>query len=171
MLVAACTAGATLVPQFSAAADRTDDGELPSGITAFDEQYAGVALLDPELLHALREASSAAALDDVDIFLTSGWRSPDYQQRLLDDAVTTYGSLAEASRWVATPETSQHVSGAAVDVAGADAASWLSIHGATYGLCQIYGNEAWHFELRPSAAQDGCPATYIDPSYDPRLQR
>ena len=26
-----------------------------------------------------------------------------------------------------------------------------------YGLCQIYGNEPWHFELRPEAVEQGCP--------------
>ena len=26
--------------------------------------------------------------------ITSGWRSPEFQQRLLDDAVATYGSMA-----------------------------------------------------------------------------
>ena len=26
-----------------------------------------------------------------------------------------------------------------------------------YGLCQIYGNEPWHYELRPDAVDHGCP--------------
>ena len=51
-----------------------------------------------------------------------------------------------------------------------NAASWLSEHGAAYGLCQIYDNEPWHYELRPDAVEDGCPATYADPSEDPRMQ-
>ena len=58
----------------------------------------------------------------------------------------------EAARWVATPATSAHVSGDAVDIGHADAAAWLSKHGAEYGLCQIYRNEPWHYELRPDAA-------------------
>ena len=44
-------------------------------------------------------------------------------------------------------------------------------HGAEYGLCQIYGNEPWHFELRPDAIGHGCPATYADPTHDPRMQQ
>ena len=81
------------------------------------------------------------------------------------------GSRAAAARWVATPNTSAHVSGDAVDIAHADADAWLSAHGAAFGLCQIYGNEPWHYELRPAAVDRGCPAMYADPSDDPRLQQ
>ena len=59
---------------------------------------------------------------------------------------------------MATPDTSPHVSGDAVDIGPADAAAWLSEHGAEYGLCQIYGNEPWHYELRPEAVDAGLPA-------------
>ena len=86
-----------------------------------------------------------------------------------DEAVSKYGSEAEAARWVATPKTSAHVSGEAVDIGPDDATEWLSGHGAAYGLCQIYGNEPWHYELRPDAIGHGCPPTYADPTHDPRL--
>ena len=43
------------------------------------------------------------------------------------------------------------------------AAAWLSARGAAYGLCQIYGNEPWHYELRPAAVEHGCPAMYAVP--------
>ena len=49
--------------------------------------------------------------------------------------------------------------------------AWLSERGAEYGLCQIYGNEPWHYELRPEAGAQGCPPTYADPTQDPRMQR
>ena len=49
--------------------------------------------------------------------------------------------------------------------------AWLSEHGAAYGLCQIYGNEPWHYELRPEAVDHGCPPMYADPTHDPRMQR
>ena len=48
------------------------------------------------------------------------------RQQLLDEAISKYGSEAEAARWVATPNTSAHVSGDAVDVGPSDAAAWLS---------------------------------------------
>src|SRR5439155_1280350 len=98
-----------------------------------------------------------AADGGVRFLVDSGWRSPAYQEHLFREAVAKYGSEAEAARWVATPDTSAHVSGDAVDL-GAGAASWLSAHGAAYGLCQIYGNEPWHYELRPEANAHGCPS-------------
>jgi hypothetical protein len=72
---------------------------------------------------------------------------------------------------VATPATSSHVSGDAIDIGPAEATAWLSAHGAAYGLCQIYENEPWHYELRPGAAAQGCPPMYADPTRDPRMQR
>ncbi len=72
---------------------------------------------------------------------------------------------------MATPDTSAHVSGDAVDIGPAEAKAWLSEHGARYGLCQIYRNEPWHYELRPEAVDSGCPPMYDDPTHDPRMRR
>jgi D-alanyl-D-alanine carboxypeptidase len=144
-----------------------DDGAVPAGVTVFDDDYPAVANLDPALLKALREAASDALEDGVTFYVNSGWRSPAYQNELLRDAVVKYGSEEEAARWVATPETSQHVLGAAVDIGHSEAKAWLAEHGAAYGLCQIYRNEPWHYELRP----DGCGPMYADPTHDPRMQR
>ena len=142
---------------------------MPDGVTVFDGEVPAVANLDPALVSALRQAASDAAGRGVTFSVTSGWRSPAYQEQLLRDAVSTYGSEEEAARWVATPDTSAHVSGDAVDI-GSEAAAWLSGNGATYGLCTVYENEPWHYELRPDAVDDGCPATYADPTHDPRMQ-
>jgi hypothetical protein len=146
------------------------DGVLPDGVTVFDDRYPGVANLDPALLGALRQAATDAADDGVGFVVDSGWRSRDYQEQLLHEAVSEYGSEQEAARWVATPNTSAHVSGEAVDIGPSDAAAWLSEHGATYGLCQIYGNEPWHYERRTEALAHGCPPMYADPTHDPRMQ-
>ena len=148
-----------------------DGGVLPDGVTAFDDQYAGVANLQAGLLVALRRAATEAARSGIEIDVNSGWRSAEYQERLLDEAVAEYGSAEAAARWVATAQTSPHVAGEAVDVGGSDAVGWLSRRGATYGLCQIYRNEPWHYELRPTASTAGCPAMYPDPTRDPRMQR
>ena len=147
------------------------DGAVPDGTTVFDDEVPGVAKLDPGLLGALRLAATDAADDGVEFVVDSGWRSPAYQEQLLREAVSKYGSAEEAARWVATPNTSAHVSGHAVDVGPSDAAAWLSEHGAAYGLCQIYGNEPWHYELRPEAIAHGCPSMYSDPTRDPRMQQ
>ena len=102
---------------------------------------------------ALQQAARDAG---VELWVTSGWRSAAYQQELLDEAVARYGSLGEALRFVATPDTSAHVTGDAVDIGPAAADDWLDRNGAAYGLCRTYANEAWHFELatRPGGT---CP--------------
>jgi D-alanyl-D-alanine carboxypeptidase len=147
------------------------DGAVPDGTTVFDDEVPGVANLDPALLGALREAATDAADDGVEFYVDSGWRSPEYQERLLQEAVSKYGSEAEAARWVGAPNRSAHVSGDAVDIGPSDATAWLSEHGAEYGLCRIYGNETWHYELRPEAIDHGCPPMYADPTHDPRMQQ
>ena len=147
------------------------DGAVPDGTTVFDDEIPGVAKLDPALLDALRQAATDAADYGVEFFVDSGWRSREYQEQLLHEAVSEYGSEEEAARWVATPNTSAHVSGDAVDIRPFDATAWLSEHGAEYGLCQIYSNEPWHYELRPEAIDRGCPPMYADPTHDPRMQQ
>ncbi|MFD1827129.1 MULTISPECIES: D-alanyl-D-alanine carboxypeptidase family protein [Mumia] len=136
-----------------------------------EQTRAAVANLDPKLLAALREAAAEAADDGVELEVTSGWRSTGYQKQLFQEAVTRFGSDHAAERWVARPGTSVHEDGDAVDIGPSSAATWLAEHGASFGLCRIYGNEPWHFELRPDAIAEGCPETYADPTHDPRLQR
>ena len=148
-----------------------DDGALPDSVTVFDDEYPGVANLDPDLLQALRDASTDAADDGIELNVNSGWRSLEYQNQLLREAVSKYGSEREAARWVATADTSAHVSGDAVDLGPFDATAWLSDHGAQYGLCQIYRNKSWHYELRPQAIDRGCPPMYADSAHDPSMQR
>jgi len=147
------------------------DGAVPDGTTVFDDEVRGVANLDPALAGALRRAATDAAGNGVEFYVESGWRSAEYQEHLLHEAVLKYGSEEEAARWVATPGRSAHVSGDAVDIGPTGPAAWLSEHGAAYGLCQIYGNERWHYELRREAIDHGCPAMYGDPTHDPRMQQ
>jgi D-alanyl-D-alanine carboxypeptidase len=147
------------------------DGSVPDGTTVFDDDVPGVANLDSALLGALRQAATDAAADGVEFVVDSGWRSPTYQAQLFREAVSKYGSEQEAARWVATPNASAHVSGDAADIGPAAAAAWLSARGAAYGLCQVYGNEPWHYELRPEAIDHGCPPRYADPTQDPRMHQ
>ena len=144
------------------------DGDQP---TVFDVDRIAVSKLDPALLTALQSAATDAAASGVELRVNSGWRSPALQDRMLQDAVAHYGSEAEAARWVASSATSAHVSGDAVDLGPLPTLDWLAQHGADYGLCQIYANESWHYELRPDAVSQGCPQMYTDPTEDPRMQR
>jgi uncharacterized protein YaiE (UPF0345 family) len=141
----------------SAAVDTTG-GSIPVGqmISPFDVGNPVVGFLQPALLAAIGDAARAAAADGVDVKLTSGWRSKGFQKRLFDDAVATYGSADVASQFVASPEESMHVVGRAVDVGPTNADDWMIRNGARFGLCQIYANEIWHFELATDA-QGNCP--------------
>lgn len=138
-------------------------GELENPASPFDIELPAISRLDATLLTAVQDAARDAAADGVPFSITSGWRSATYQQRLLDEAVAEYGSLDEALRYVATADTSAHVTGHAVDIGPAEADDWLRRHGARYGLCQAYANEAWHFEL---ATEPGgsCPRMKADAS-------
>jgi hypothetical protein len=160
-----------IVPSLRHDAIGEADGVIPAGTTVFDDEIPGVGKLNRALLVALQRAARDAARDGVAFVVNSGWRSAAYQEQLLGDAIEKYGSKEKAARWVGTPATSAHVSGDAVDIGPSDAETWLSKRGAAYGLCQIYRNEPWHYELRPAAVDHGCPAMYADPSHDPRMQR
>ena len=135
----------------AAAPMATASADVPM-LSPYDVADPAVGNLDPALRIAVQQATAAAAADGVTMTITSGWRSPEFQQQLLDDAIATYGSLAAARQYVQTPEHSHHVLGQAVDMGGAGADQWLIANGARFGLCQIYANELWHFELATDAA-------------------
>ncbi|MGI9123695.1 MAG: M15 family metallopeptidase [Mycobacterium sp.] len=125
-------------------------------LSPYDVANPAVGYLNPALLAAVQQATNAAAAEGITMTITSGWRSPEFQQQLLDDAVATYGSFDAARQYVQTPQRSRHVLGQAVDMGGPGADPWLSVNGARFGLCQIYANEPWHFELATDAAGN-CP--------------
>lgn len=129
-------------------------GDAPSSPTAG---------LDADLQARFADAVADAAREGVALTLTSGWRSPADQQRLVDAAVKQHGSLEEARRWVLPPETSAHVAGRAIDVGPASGALWLEERSERYGLCRTYANEGWHFEpvIEPGGT---CPAMLDDSS-------
>jgi hypothetical protein len=141
----------------SSAVDTTG-GWLPDGtmLSPFDTANPILSQLDPALLAAVQNAARAAEAAGVQIMVTSGWRSKGFQQRLFDNGIQTYGSLDKAAEFVATPEVSKHVMGQAIDIGPPEADHWLIANGRQFGLCQIYANEIWHFELAVDA-QGNCP--------------
>ena len=142
-----------------------DSPDSPDGPgAAFADGGPTVDRLDLDLLEAVRAAARDAQRDGVQLVITSGWRSRAHQQRLFDEAVQTYGSEEEALRYVSTPDASRHVTGDAVDVGPTEADDWLVRHGADYGLCQVFANEIWHFELATSPG-GSCPELLPDSSY------
>lgn len=131
-------------------------GEIPVnariGATA---DVPAVQRLDPALRTAVHKAQDAMRANGIQSWITSGWRTVRYQQRLYDEAVARHG-VTYARTHVATPDKTQHTKGEAVDIGPTDADDWLIRHGVEFGLCQTYANEIWHFEL---TAEDGqCPA-------------
>ena len=85
------------------------DGSLSGDgvLTPFDVQDPAVGRLDPTLLSAIQNAATAAAADGITMTITSGWRSPEFQQRLLDDAVKTYGQPRRSAQVRADPANVQ----------------------------------------------------------------
>lgn len=152
----------------------TDDALEPAGhagdpdrLTPGNVRSPQITNLDPDLRSALQAAARAATADGVPFWVTSGWRSRAHQQRLLDAAVVRYGSLKEALRWVSTPDGSAHVTGDAVDIGPAEADRWLERNGSRWGLCRVFANEVWHFELATGPG-GSCPALIPDSSYRSR---
>jgi LAS superfamily LD-carboxypeptidase LdcB len=114
------------------------------------------------MVERFARAEAAAAAEGVELWITSGWRSAEEQQALVENSLAAYGSTEEARRWVLPPEKSAHVAGLAIDVGPEPGARWLDAREAEFGLCRTYENEWWHFELMPDG---GCPQRLPDSSW------
>ena len=103
----------------------------------------------------------AAAPEEVrsGIKISSGYRSPERQQQLWNDALRKYGSAEAARKWVAPPGRSNHNHGKAADIKfTTDAArEWAHANAAQYNLAFPLSNEPWHIELA-SARGGNAPA-------------
>lgn len=99
----------------------------------------------------------AAAPPEVQQYLriTSGYRSPEVQQRLWDEALAKYGSPEAARKWVAPPGSSQHNHGSAADLKylAPEAQEWVHQNASQFGLYFPMGHEPWHIE--PVGSRDG----------------
>ena len=145
------------------AAVDTTGGWLPDGVmlSPFDTANPILSQLDPALLGAVPDAARAAEAAGVRLMVTSGWRSKGFQQRLFDESIPIYGSVEKTAEFVATPEVSKHVLGQAIDIGPVEADQWMLANGKQFGLCQIYANEIWHFELAVDA-QGNCPPLKVN---------
>lgn len=156
--------GAGAAPKTGPAAEPGErDGVIASGaaVSIEDASLPAIANLDAALRDAVAQAARAAAEDGIELRVSSGWRSAAYQQWLFDDATRIYGSAEAAAEFVATAESSSHVTGDAVDIVPVDAQYWLIQYGSRWGLCQTYANEVWHFELA-STPGGSCPQPWSD---------
>ncbi|MTE14441.1 M15 family metallopeptidase [Nocardia aurantiaca] len=140
--------------------DSTRNGE---GVPTAKAIAAGTDGLDPHLAAAYSAAADEAHNAGVSLWITSGYRTPAEQEALWEDGLQTYGSPDAARRWVLPPNESTHVTGRAIDVGPQEGAAWLEANGNHWGLCRMYDNEWWHFELA-TAPDAPCPARLPDAS-------
>ena len=100
-------------------------------------------------LHPSMSAAVAALLEESRgaIVLNSGWRSPQRQTELWQDALRRYGSAEAADDWVAPPGHSMHERGLAVDLGGDLDLARRLIVSLGLPLHTPLAHEPWHFEL------------------------
>jgi hypothetical protein len=98
---------------------------------------------------AWREAVGAARADGIDLRITDSYRS--YEQQV--DLVERKGLYSEGGLG-ATPGTSNHGWGLAVDVDVTDASTlaWMRANGHRFGFVEAVPREPWHWEFRPQQA-------------------
>ena len=141
--------------------------EASLGAGAISRSLIRPSDVDKQVMNRFKAAKAAAKKDGVTIYVVSGFRSLSRQQTLFNQAVRKYGSINEASKWVAPPLVSHHPWGIAIDVNYPDepvGAGWLEVNGSKYGLCRVFENEWWHFE--PVIAPGWkCPVLVPDATY------
>jgi hypothetical protein len=98
---------------------------------------------------AWKSAVAAAAADGIDLRVTDSYRSYDQQV----DLAERKGLYANGG-YAATPGTSNHGWGLAVDADVSDPATmtWLKANGYRFGFVEAVPREPWHWEYRPGQA-------------------
>ena len=100
--------------------------------------------LDPTCQEWFYKLVSGAAKDNINIFLSSGFRSYDYQKQIYNNYCSIYGSDT-ADTFSARPGNSEHQTGLAIDVniiddsfTGTPEAIWIENHCWEYGFILRY---------------------------------
>ena len=100
--------------------------------------------VDPDAQASFDKMQAAAAKEGLNIYISSGFRSYDYQSGLYDRYVKRSGK-AEADRYSARPGHSEHQTGLAFDLnsidmtfADTDECKWVNEHCAEYGFIIRY---------------------------------
>jgi hypothetical protein len=107
--------------------------------------FSGFQDFNPDFSDALQRM--IAARPGISIY--SGYRSPERQAELFQNAIAKYGSAEKARHWVAPPGHSRHNMGIAADLAFAspEDKAWAHANAANFGLNFRMGHEPWHIEL------------------------
>ena len=118
------------------------------GIVGTGCQMQHIAL---ETLEAYLELAQAAKNENVEISVTSGFRTYAKQQQLYQRYKNGTGNLA------ATPGSSNHQNGIAFDLNtggfdGSPVYDWMKKNATSYGFIRTVNKEHWHWEYRPDDA-------------------
>lgn len=115
--------------------------------------------MDPRFSGALQQMFAGAPPEiQSQLRVSSGYRSPQVQETLWNQALAKYGSPDVARRWVAPPGRSNHNHGYAADLKYLSPAAqeWAHANAGNYGLAFPLSNENWHVEL--AGVRGGQPA-------------
>ncbi len=154
-------------------ADYGHDGTRPAFGEATELVEVGPNLvgrmqrLTPDAARAWRAMRAAAADEGITLLIVSGFRSVDYQARLIRKKLNAGQTVSEILAVNAAPGHSEHHTGRAVDIAtpgsrplteefeDSDAFRWLSRNAGQYGFAMSYPRdnpagfvyEPWHWAL------------------------
>ena len=124
--------------------------------------------LTPETATAWRAMVEAAAADGVTLMIVSGFRSVDYQARLIRKKINSGQKISDILEVNTAPGHSEHHTGRAVDIASpgsrplteefedSEAFRWLTRRAAEFGFSMSYPRdnprgivyEPWHWALK-----------------------
>lgn len=136
-----------------------DWGKVATGGATRPDSFTG---MDPRFGSALANMFAAAPANvQSALQVSSGYRSPERQAQLWQDALAKYGSADAARKWVAPPGNSNHNHGVAADLKylAPIAKDWAHQNAAQFGLSFPLSNEDWHVEL--AGARDGTAPTAV----------
>ncbi|MEM8817582.1 MAG: M15 family metallopeptidase, partial [Pseudomonadota bacterium] len=142
------------------------DYEATTGLPAFDEARvladAGQDIigrkleLAPDALAAWRSMTAAAAAEDVSLLPVSGFRSYDYQARVIRKKLNAGQSIEQILCVNAAPGFSEHHTGRAIDIASpgsrplteefelSQGFTWLEAHAGRFGFRLSYPRDNPH---------------------------
>lgn len=112
------------------------------------DSFAG---MNPDFLNALTTLIASAPPEiQQNVRISSGFRSPERQKQLWEQALQKYGSPEKARKWVAPPGRSFHNHGTAADLKFLNdaAKAWVHQNAGQFGLAFPLSNEPWHIELQ-----------------------
>jgi D-alanyl-D-alanine carboxypeptidase len=145
---------------------------VPDDLVAVNVPHGDASLpmkISSKISQPLKRLVEAAKADDVNLAISSAYRSADDQREIMDEFIAIQGE-STARQYVAEPGKSEHQSGLAVDFTdntpacladsdkcnlGYESILWLEANAHTYGFIQRYppgtssitgvATESWHY--------------------------